>query len=108
MHVCVCHVFKKKKKSYGIAVWSTVAKKYLHEVELKLNNIVRTITWNKKLSHVSQLCKKIKLLKFKDVYKLELAKFKLKLFCIKLSCVFQKRCIKMEKIYSYKTENQLI
>ena len=45
----------------------------------------------------------MKLLKLKDVYNLELARLMHKLFCNKLSCVFQKRFIKMEKIYSYKT-----
>ena len=45
----------------------------------------------------------MKLVKLKDVYKLELAKFMHKLFYNKLSCVFQKRFIKMEKIYSYKS-----
>ena len=75
----------------------------MHEVELKSYNIVRTITWNKKFSHISQLYKKMKLLKLKDVYKLELAEFMHKLCCNKLSCVFQKRFIKMEKIYSHKT-----
>ena len=49
----------------------------------------------------------MKLLKSKDVYKLELAKFMLKLFYSKLSCVFQKRFIKMEKIYSYTTRKQI-
>ena len=43
------------------------------------------------------------LLKLKDVYKWELAKFMHKLFYDKLSCVFQKRFIKMEKIVLCKT-----
>ena len=101
--IMLFYSFAHSRVSYGIAVLGTVAKKYLHEVELKLNIIVRNITWNKKFSYVSQLYKKMKLLKLKDVYKLELAKFMHKLFYNKLSCVFQKRFIKMEKIHSYKT-----
>ena len=101
--IMLFYSFAHSRVSYGIAVWSTAAKKYLYEVELKSNNIVRIITWNKKFSHVIQLYKKIKLLKLKDVYKLELAKFMHKLFYDKLFFVFQKRFIKVEKIYSYKT-----
>ena len=101
--IMLFYSFAHSRVSYGIKVWGTAAKKNLHEVKLKINNIVRTITWNKKLSHVSQLYKKVKLLKLKDVYKLELAKFMDMLFYIKLSCVFQKRFIKVEKIYSFKT-----
>ena len=93
--------------SYGIVVWGTAAKKYLHEVELKSNNIVQTITWNKKFSHVRQLYKKMNLLKLKDVYKLELVISMHKLFYHKLSCVIQKRFIKTEKIYSYKTRKPI-
>jgi len=51
----------------------------LREIEIKMNNIVRTITWNKKFTHVTQLYKKLYLLKLKDVYKLELAKLMHKL-----------------------------
>ena len=39
--------FAHSRVPFGIAVWGRAAKKYLHEVELKLNNIVQTITWNK-------------------------------------------------------------
>ena len=101
--IMLFYSFTHSRVSYGIVVWGTAAKKYLHEVELKLNNIVRTITWNKKFSHHSQLYKKMNLLKLKDVYKLELTKFMHKLFYNKLPCVIQKRFIKTEKIYSYKT-----
>ena len=43
------------------------------------------------------------LLKLKGVYKLKVTKFMHKLLYDKLFCVFQKRYIKTEKIYSYKT-----
>ena len=83
--IMLFYSFAHSRVSYGIAVCGTAAKKYLHEIELKLNNIVRTITWNKQFSHVSQLYKKMNLLKLKDVYKLKLAKFMHKLFYNKLS-----------------------
>ena len=62
---------------YGMTAWGTAHQHKLHEIEVKLNNIVRTITTNKKFSHVTFLHRKLNFLKLKDVYKLELAKFKL-------------------------------
>ena len=69
---------------YGITAWGTAHQHKLHEIEVKLNNIVRTITKNKKFSHVTFLYKKLNFLKLKDVYKLELANFMHKLFHNKL------------------------
>ena len=40
---------------YGITVWGTAHQHKLHEIEVKLNNIVRTIPKNKKFSHVAFL-----------------------------------------------------
>ena len=38
--IMLFYSFAHSHVSYGIAVWGTAAKKYLHEVELKLKNIV--------------------------------------------------------------------
>ena len=107
--IMLFYSFAHSRVSYGIAVWSTAAKKYLHEVELKLNNIVRTITWNKKFYHVSQLYKKSEIIKIKGRLQIGTshAKFTHKLSYNKLSCAFQKRFIKMEKIYPNKTRKQV-
>ena len=69
------HSFACSRISYGITAWGTAADKYLKEIETKSNNIVRTIKWIKKFSQVTQLLKNLKLLKLRDVYNLELAKF---------------------------------
>ena len=61
------HSFACSRVSYGITAWGTAADKYLKEIETKLNNIVRTITWNKKFSRVTQLYKNLKLLKLRNV-----------------------------------------
>ena len=42
---------------YGIKAWCTAHQHKLHEIEVKLNNSVRTITKNKKFSHVAFLYK---------------------------------------------------
>ena len=75
---------------YGITAWGTANQRKLHEIEVKVNNIERTITKNKKFSHVTFLYKKLNFLKLKDVYKLELTKFMHKLFHNKLPNVFKK------------------
>ena len=47
--------------NYGIIVWGTATQNQLHKINVRMNNIVRTITWKKKFSHVTHLYKKIKL-----------------------------------------------
>ena len=88
---------------YGITAWVTAHQHKLHEIEVKLHNIARTITKNKKLSHVAFLYKKLNFLKLKYVYKLELAKFMHKLFHNKLPNVFKTKFIKLINIRSHET-----
>ena len=73
----------------------------VHEIEMKLNNIVRTITKNKKFSHVTCLYKKLNFLNLKDIYKLRLAEFMHKLFHNKLPNVFKTKFIKLMNIHSH-------
>ena len=76
----------------------------LKEIETKLNNIVRTITWNKKFSRVTQLYKNLKLLKLRDVYNLKLAKFMHQIYNNKTPFLFQDKFNKLEKIHSHKSK----
>ena len=82
--VTLYYSFVYSRLSYGITAWGTAAQNQLYEIEFKLNNIIRTMTWNKNFSHVSQLYKKLGFLKLHDVNKLELSKFMNKLFKNKL------------------------
>ena len=70
-------------------MWGTSSQSQIHEVEVRLNNIIQTITCSKKFAQVTELYKKLNFLKVKDVYKLELAKFMYKLFKNKLPEMFQ-------------------
>ena len=45
------HSFVYNTITYGITAWGTASRNFLREVEVKQNNIIRTITWNKKFSH---------------------------------------------------------
>jgi len=80
----------------------TAAEKYLNEVELKLKHHS-----NDHLDHVSQLYTKLNLLKLKDIYKLELAKFMHKIYNDNLPGVLQKRFCKTDNsfVYDQKTNN---
>ena len=71
--------------------------------EVKMNNNVRTITWNKKFNHVSHLYQNLNFLNSNDIYKSELAKFTHKLYNNNLPIVFQNRFAKIEKIHTYVT-----
>ena len=88
---------------YGTTAWGTAHQHKLREIEVKLNNIVRTITKNKKFSHVTFFYKKLNFLKLKNVYKLELAKFMHKFFHNKLPHVFETKFIKLINIHFHET-----
>ena len=75
--------------NYGITTWGTADQSKKHEIEVKMNNIVRTITWNKRFTHVSHQYQNLNLLKLNDIYELELAKFMHKLYNNNLPIVFQ-------------------
>ena len=85
--------------NYGIIVWGTATQNQLHEINVRMNNIVRTITWNKKFSHVTHLF----YLKLNHIYHLELAKFMHKICNNKLPLLFQQRFHKIELVHSHQT-----
>ena len=91
----------------GITVWGTATQSQLREIEVKLNNIIRTMTWNKNFSHVSQLYKKLRFLKLHDVYKMELAKFMHKLFKNKLPKSCNYNFTKITKFIIMQLKNQV-
>ena len=68
-----------------------------------MNNIVRTITCNKKFSHVAHLYKKLNYLKLNDIYHLELAKFMHKICNNKLPLLFQQRFNRIDLVHSHQT-----
>ena len=88
---------------FGITAWGTIAQNQLREIEVELNNIIRTMTWNKKFFHVSQLYKKQGFLKPRDVYNLELAKFMHHLLKNKLPKLCNYNFTTIDKIHDYAT-----
>ena len=59
----------------GIVARGTANKTILQELNVKLNNIIRTITYSSKYCPVTGLYKLLNFLKLDDIYRLELAKF---------------------------------
>ena len=77
------------------------------KIEMRLNNIIQTITCNKKFAYVTELYKKLNFSKVKDVYKLELAKFMHKLLNNKLPEMFQNSFTKIGNVHNYETRNNI-
>ena len=88
---------------YGIILWGSTFKPVLRELEVRLNNIVRTITGSRKFDHVTSLFKQLKLLKLHDIYQLELGKFMYQLNWNKLPIIIQSLFTKIEYLYKYNT-----
>ena len=73
---------------------------------LNMNNIIRTITFSKKYSHVTNLYMNLNLLKLNDIYKLELAKFMYQLHYETVPKSFHDRFIKLCTIHNYSTRQK--
>ena len=84
---------------YGIILWETATYTRQKEIVLRLNNIVRIMTCSRKFDHVSILYKQLKLLKFEDIYKLELSKFMHQLNCNMTPKVFEENVVKLESVH---------
>ena len=99
------YTFICSRVQYGISVWDPATKTTLHEIEIRLNSIVRTITWKKDFV-TSLICiKKLDFLKLNDMYKFELAKSMHKLHNDKLPLIFQCRFVKTVQVHSHETRS---
>ena len=88
---------------YGILIWGTAAKMQLHELTIRLNNVIRTITYSRKYCSITVLYKKLNFLKLSDVYKLELGKFMHQLHHNKLPKTLYDSLVKLDTIHTHNT-----
>ena len=65
---------------YGIVIWGTANKTLMQELNVKLNNKVRTIAYSSKYCPVAALYKTLNFFKLDDIYRLVLAKFMYQLY----------------------------
>ena len=88
---------------YEIILWGSTFHSTLRELEVRLNDIVRTMTGRRKFDHVSPLYKNLSLLKLQIIYKLELAKFMYQFSFNKLPKIIESAFPKIENIHNHNT-----
>ena len=88
---------------YGIVTWGTANKTLIHELNIKLNNIVRTITYSNRSCPMTPLYKSLNFLKLNDIYSLELAKFMYQLHNKKFKTALKDCFVNITEIHSHNT-----
>ena len=63
------------KIQYGIIIWGATFKTHLSKVNVRINRIIRALTSSNLYTPMSNLYKKLNLLKLEDLYNVELGKF---------------------------------
>ena len=91
---------------YGTVTWGKANKTLMHELDVKLNNIVRTMTYGSKYCSVIFLYKTLNFLKLDDIYRLELAKFMYQLHHKKFKTTLKDCFVDITKIHSYNTRTK--
>ena len=91
---------------YGIVTWGTANKTVLQELNVKLNNIVRTITYCSKYCPVTGLYKLLNFFKLDDIYRFELAKFMYKLHHKKFKTALNDCFVDITNIHSHNTRTK--
>ena len=91
---------------YGIVTWGTANQTLMHELNVKLNNIVRTITYSSKYCPVTSSYKTLNFLKLDDIYRLELAKFMYQLHDKKFKIALKDCFVDITKIHSHNTRTK--
>ena len=88
---------------YGLLIWGTAAKSQLNELMIRLNNVMRTITYSSKYCPMTVLYKTLNFLKLSDIYKLELGKFMYQLHHDKLPEMLYDSLVKIDEVHDHNT-----
>ena len=91
---------------YGIVTRGTANKTVLQDLNVKLNNIVRTITYSSKYCPVTCLYKLLNFLKLDNIYRLELAKFMYQLHHKKFKTAPNDCFVDITNIHSHNTRTK--
>ena len=91
---------------YGIVTWGTANKTVLQELNVKLHNIVRTITYRSKNGPVTCLYKLLNFLKLDYIYRLELAKFMYQFYQEKFKTALNDCFVDITNIHSHNTRTK--
>ena len=99
------HSMVHSRVQYRVILWGSTFHSTLRELEVRLNDIVRTMTGRRKFDHVFPLYKNLSLLKFQDIYELKLAKFIYQLSFNKLPKNIESAFPKIENILNHNTRH---
>ena len=88
------------------SLWGTANKTVLQELNVKLNNIVRSITYSSKYCSVTCLHKLLNFFKLDDIYRLELAKFMYQLHHKKFKTALNDCFVDITNIHSHNTRTK--
>ena len=91
------------KVQYGIISWGTASKTSLNAIQIRLNQILRAISFNNVRTPVTSLYKNLNFLKLDDIYKLELAKFMYKVYNKNLPKIIENKFTKLASTHEYNT-----
>ena len=91
------------KLQYGILVWGTASKTHFRELMVRLNNIVRIITFSRNCGRMSNSYKSLYLLELTEIYELELAKFMFALHNNRSPKIFSYSLAKLESAHDHNT-----
>ena len=94
------------RMQYSIVTWGTANKMFMQELNVKLYNIVRTITYSSKYCPVTPLNKTFNFLKLEDINQLELAKFMYQLHHSKFKTALNDCFVDIANIHSHNTRTK--
>ena len=86
---------------YCINIEGEATKTCLHEIKVRQNNIIQTITYNPKFTDVTNCYKKFNLLKLNEIYTLEMAKFMHKSVNNELESTFHSNFLSLDKVHNH-------
>ena len=88
---------------YGILIWGNAAKIHWRDLSVRMNNIIRTITFSSKYCKMTILYQKLNILKVEDIQGLELAKYMHQLHNNKLPFSLFEDYVKLNEIHNHNT-----
>ena len=91
---------------YSVICWGNTTKTLLHKLQVKQNHIVRILSRKlKRKTKLKPLYEKFKFLNVEGIFKLEIAKFMMKLNTNKLPDIFTKNFAKVASVHSHFTRS---
>ena len=91
---------------YSLLNWGRTAKNHLRKLEVLQNNILRACLFRPRNYPTTSLYSKLKVLKIKDMFQMEIAKFMFKFNNQMLPSFFDSYFVKLDKVHNYNTRQK--